>query len=138
MGIKEFIGTTEQFTTWVMDNIHDIAKQCGWAEIESMTPKALVLNNEEREVHNLTIMHADGIKTHIMCEISNDGLPFSACLESFIAIKAIQTVEKFDGRVVVVSPIVSERIVDAIQSNNVPINFLMVNKSEVKYWSCAK
>lgn len=138
MGLKEFIGTTEQFTMWVMDNIHNIAKQCGWGEIESMTPKALVLNNEEREIHNLTIIHTDGIKTYLMCEISNDGMPFSACLESFIAITATQTCERCDGRIVVVSPAIDERIAKYTHAKNVPVNFLMLNQSQCKYWSCAK
>ena len=138
MEVKEFSGTPEQFTAWVKENIMGIAKQCGWAEISAVTEKPMALNNQERTVLNLTIMHTDGVKTYLMCEVANDGLPFSACLESFIAMKAIQTGEKFDGRVVVVSPSIDERIVGDVHRKNVPINFLMANPTRYKYWSYAK
>lgn len=138
MGLKEFSGTPEQFTAWVKENLLGIAKQCGWAEISAVTEKPIALRNQERTVLNLTIMHTDGVKTYLMCEVANDGLPFSACLESFIAIKATQTGERLDGRVVVVSPSIDERIVGDVYRKNVPINFLMTNPTRCKYWSCAK
>lgn len=138
MEVKEFLGTPEEFAAWVKENLLGIAKQCGWAEISAITEKPIALRNQERTVLNLTIMHTDGVKTYLMCEVANDGLPFSACLESFIAMKAIQTGEKFDGRVVVVSPSIDERIVGDVHRKNLPINFLMASPTQYKYWSYAK
>jgi hypothetical protein len=138
MEVKEFLGTPEEFTAWVKENIMGIAKQCGWTEISAVTEKPMALRNQERTVLNLTIMHTDGVKTYLMCEVANDGLPFSACLESFIAMKAIQTGERLDGCVVVVSPSIDERIVGDVHRKNVPINFLMANPTRYKYWSYAK
>lgn len=138
MEIMEYSGTPEQFTEWVKENVYSIIKQCGWAEISAVTKDALVLSNNERPVLNLTIMHTNGVKTYLMCEVANDGMPFSACLESFVAMKATQTCERCDGRMVVVSPVIDERIAEYTHAKNVPINFLMLNQSQCKYWSCAK
>lgn len=138
MEIMEYSGTPEQFTEWVKRNVYSIIKQCGWAEISAVTKDALVLSNNERPVLNLTIMHTNGVKTYLMCEVANDGMPFSACLEASIAIKAIRTCERCDGRIVVVSPIINDNIIESARAKNLPVNFLILNQSQCKYWSCAK
>lgn len=135
--MKVYTETPEQFAGWVKENINEIAKKCGWAEISAISSKPLVMNNQENTVVNITIIHTDDVKTYLMCEVANDGLPFSAVLESFIVMNAIQTIERMDGRIVIVSPSISERIVKEVYAKCVPVNFLMINPEQCKFWSYA-
>ncbi len=131
-----YVGTPEQYAEWVKSNINEIATHCNWCDVVSVTANALVLDEQERIVVNHKILHIDNTKTHLLCEVANDGLPYSAYCESKIALKSLQGYNKCGGRVVIVSPLISLNIVEEAHRNQLPICFLEANLSQCQYWEC--
>ena len=130
--------TPQFYVEWLKKNINEIAEKCGWAEITAIQKEPLELHNEENAVICFSTLHKDGIKTYYLCEICDEEMPFSAVMESFIAMQAIQTGGKVGGRIVVVSPEICEKFACGIKSKSLPINLLKANPDECKYWSCEK
>ncbi|NDW11968.1 hypothetical protein D0T50_03570 [Bacteroides sp. 214] len=139
--IYEYVGTPQKFVEWIRTNIHEISKKCGWGKVTGIYQKDLELKGQENLVIVHTVVHEDDVETHLMCEVctpENDGLPFSAVLESFTAMGAIQKFNRRDGRIVIVSPSISERMVNEVHARNIPVNFLMIDSEHCVYWSMKK
>jgi hypothetical protein len=128
----QFTGTLNQYYQFVMLHIDSIADFCGFGKIHSLQQKATVMKDYEREVIVFSFM-AD-VETYFLCEMCNDGMPFSAIRESFIGMDAIQYLMKHDGRLVIVSPSINDWTVAAVRSKSVPINLLQLNYDGCKFW----
>lgn len=138
---KFFSGDAKQYAEWIKDNLSDISKICGWGA-DTGSFRIDVYTGYGNEVARLTVMHANGYVTEILCEVNNSKIPLAAALTATYAVEVSIKTGQFrcdaesKRRFVVAAPSIDEVLIQAMQEDRLPIHFLQANPDEngCKYW----
>lgn len=126
-------GTSKKFATFIARNAECIAKACNWSEIQRVENPCSYGDSGVEEVR---ILHKDGTRTFLFCQVSNHGFPMNALNAVIEVSHAIISgaINESKCRVVVVSPNIDIRLVNSIQGKSFPASLMMVTPDKCFYW----
>lgn len=132
------IKTSQDIAAWVKSNINGISRICKWGEVKSIYKHDLNVKAHGGAIVCVLVVHEDDTETHLLCEscsFEDENMPFAAVLYAFTAIEAIETLNRRNARVVVVSQSISERMIKEVHARIVPVAFLSMGDGGFWYRS---
>lgn len=131
----DFDSNEKDLELHILENIHDISKQCGWGDIDRIEQQFQVPFGKGRIVIDIMLWHTDGTGTCIEVKTGkhnrNDLLTAIGQVLSY----SYKLKDKLGNypRMVIATPTIEEEIYNVIQTHKLPINMLMVDGDRCIY-----
>jgi len=131
----KFLGKEKDLESYILENIHDIALNCNWGEIEKVESQKSIKTKNGRIQVDILIYHKNGTATLIEVKQSrtNKNSTLSAIGQLFYYSTVIKSWCENKPRLVIVSDQILPELYETVKDNNLLISSLMIDGDRCIY-----